>query len=357
VNGGSGGFGMPAVKCTEEDVIEVVVRAVEEGKPVNSRRELVERLKKHCGYSSPSNAYRLIKILEGRGVLRYIVGYGYIISNPEHDDLIMRTYELLLDMLVSKAKPVSTILSNEGFTRYYGRELSEAHMLDLMVMALEHAITASPEWFARIGMVVDNVRELRELRGQRDMVEMEINRVTYMDAEGKRLIREDFADEAGKLLNVDETRKYEVASSLNTYRELIVRNGCYKVAESYKSKPYLETLCRWMEDMEALEREAPRVYNLFKLTERMVLLEDRIKELELKIWGPNNELERDLVSWIRKFSLESRLAGYLKGWCESCGKSSTSGELKPFIEEFIERKVIEFLRNAFITSKAPRIIY
>jgi hypothetical protein len=356
VYGGSGGFGMPAVKCTEEDVIEVVVRAVEEGRPVKSRRELVEKLMEHCGYSSPSNAYRLIKILEGRGILRYIVGYGYIISNPEHDDLIMRTYELLLDILVSRAKPVSTILSSEGFTRYYGRELSEAHMLDLMVMALEHAITASPEWVAKIGMVVDSVRELRELRDQRDMVEMEINSVIYMDSERERLIREDFADEVTKLLNVDETRKYEVASILSAYRELIARNGCYKVAES-SSYPFLRTLCKWMDDMEAFEREAPRVYMLFKLTERMVQLEDRIKELERKIWGPNNELERDLVNWIRKFSLESRLAGHLKGWCESCGKSSTGGELKPFIEEFIERKVIEFLRNAFITSKAPRIIY
>jgi hypothetical protein len=356
VYGGSGGFGMPAVKCTEEDVIEVVVRAVEEGRPVKSRRELVEKLMEHCGYSSPSNAYRLIKILEGRGILMYIVGYGYIISNPEHDDLIMRTYELLLDILVSRAKPVSTILSSEGFTRYYGRELSEAHMLDLMVMALEHAITASPEWVAKIGMVVDSVRELRELRDQRDMVEMEINSVIYMDSERERLIREDFADEVTKLLNVDETRKYEVASILSAYRELIARNGCYKVAES-SSYPFLRTLCKWMDDMEAFEREAPRVYMLFKLTERMVQLEDRIKELERKIWGPNNELERDLVNWIRKFSLESRLAGHLKGWCESCGKSSTGGELKPFIEEFIERKVIEFLRNAFITSRAPRIIY
>jgi hypothetical protein len=345
---------MPAVKCTEEDVIEVVARAVKEGRPVKSRKELVERLMEHCGYSSPSNAYRLIKILEGRGALRYITGYGYIVSNPEHDDLIMRTYELLLDILVSRAKPVSTILSSEGFTRYYGRELSEAHVLDLMVMALEHAITASPEWVARIGMVVDSVRELRELRGQRDVVEMEINRLIYAEREG--LIREDFADEVRKLLNVDETRKYEVASVLNAYRELIVRNGCYKVAES-SSYPYLRTLCKWMEGMDAFEREAPRVYRLFKLTERMVQLEDGIKELERKIWGPNNELERDLVSWIRKFSLESRLAGYLKGWCESCGKSSTGGELKPFIEEFIERKVMEFLRNAFITSRAPRIIY
>ena len=347
---------MPAVKCTEEDVIDVVVRAVEEGRPVKSRRELVERLMEHCGYSSPSNAYRLIKILEGRGVLRYIVGYGYIVSNPEHDDLIMRTYELLLDILVSRAKPVSTILSSEGFTRYYGRELSEAHMLDLMVMALEHAITASPEWVARIGMVVDSVRELRELRDQRDMVEMEIKGVIYEDSERERLIREDFADEVAKLLNVDETRKYEVASILSAYRELIMRSGCYKVAES-SSYPFLRTLCKWMEDTEAFEREAPSVYKLFKLTERMVLLEDRIKELERKIWGPNNELERDLVSWIRKFSLESRLAGYLKGWCEICGKSSTGGELKPFIEEFIERKVIEFLRNAFIASEAPKIIY
>jgi DNA-binding transcriptional regulator YhcF (GntR family) len=345
---------MPAVKCTEEDVIEVVVRAVEEGRPIKSRRELVERLMEHCNYSSPSNAYRLIKILEGRGALRYITGYGYIVSNPEHDDLIMRTYELLLDILVSRAKPVSTILSSEGFTRYYGRELSEAHVLDLMVMALEHAITASPEWVARVGMVVDSVRELRELRGQRDMVEMEINRIIYAEREG--LIREDFADEVRKLLNVDETRKYEVASVLNAYRELIVRNGCYKVAES-SSYPYLRTLCKWMEGMDAFEREAPRVHKLFKLTERMVQLEDRIKELERKIWGPNNELERDLVNWIRKFSLESRLAGYLKGWCESCGKSSTGGELKPFIEEFIERKVIEFLRSVFITSRAPRIIY
>jgi len=344
---------MPAVKCTEEDVIDVVVRAVEEGRPVDSRRELVERLKKHCGYSSPSNAYRLIKILEGKGILRYIVGYGYIVSNPEHDDLIMRTYELLLDILASRAKPVSTILSSEGFTRYYGRELSEAHVLDLMVMALEHAITANPEWVAKIGMVVDSVRELRELRGQRDMVEAEINRIIYAE---KSLIRENFANEVAKLLNVDETRKYEVASILNAYRELIARNGCYKVAES-SSYPFLRTLCRWMDDTEAFEREAPGVYRLFRLTEKMVQLEDRIKELERKIWGPNNELERDLVSWIRKFSLESRLAGYLKGWCESCGRSSTGGELKPFIEEFIERKVIEFLRNAFITSKAPRIIY
>jgi hypothetical protein len=351
---GRGGFRMPAVKCTEEDVIDVVVRAVEEGRPVKSRRELVERLMEHCGYSSPSNAYRLIKILEGRGALRYIVGYGYIVSNPEHDDLIMRTYELLLDILVSRAKPVSMILSSEGFTRYYGRELSEAHVLDLMVMALEHAITASPEWVARIGMVVDSVRELRELRGQRDMVEMEINKVIYRDAERKRLIREDFANEVAKLLNVDETQKYEIAGSLNAYWEDIVRNGCYRVAESYPSKPYLKTLCKWVEGMEALEREAPRVYKLFKLTERMVQLEDRVKELERKIWGPNNELERDFLNWIRKFSLESRLAGYLKGWCEGCGKSSTGGELKPFIEEFIERKVMEILRNAFI-SQAPRI--
>jgi len=187
-------------------------------------------------------------------------------------------------------------------------------------------------------------------------VDMEINRIIYGD-ERKSLIREDFANEVIKLLNVDETRKYEVATVLSAYRELIVRNGCYKVAESYPSYPYLRTLCKWMDDMEAFEREAPMVYRLFKLTERMVQLEDKVKELERKIWGPNNELERDFLNWIRKFSLESRLAGYLKGWCEICGKSSTGGELKPFIEEFIERKVIEFLRNAFITSRAPRIIY
>jgi Fe2+ or Zn2+ uptake regulation protein len=132
---------MPKLKCTEEDVSEVVKNAIKEGKPLRSRKEIVESLVKRCNYVNVNSAYVRVKKLEERGLLRYVKGYGYVPVEKAHDRLILRTCELLLD-LAGIAKSFSEIL-REGASKYYDEEMPGMAILQMMEKTLEHVITGS----------------------------------------------------------------------------------------------------------------------------------------------------------------------------------------------------------------------
>jgi DNA-binding transcriptional regulator YhcF (GntR family) len=132
---------MPKLKCTEEDVREVVKNAIKEGKPLRSRKELVESLVKRCNYDNVTSAYSRVKKLEERGLLRYVKGYGYVLAEKAHDRLILRTCALLLD-LAGHVKSFSEIL-REGVSKYYDEEMPGITILQLMEKTLEHVITGS----------------------------------------------------------------------------------------------------------------------------------------------------------------------------------------------------------------------
>jgi hypothetical protein len=91
---------------------------------------------KLCGISK-AHAYRLISALMDKGSIAFIPGYGFVAVNRRHLDLILATYELILDAVRSNG------VLDEPLSSYYGVKLSKVTLHTLMGLALMHAITSS----------------------------------------------------------------------------------------------------------------------------------------------------------------------------------------------------------------------
>jgi len=157
---------MPEYKCFEDDAIKIIEKAIREGRTFRSKRDLVKLLVEFCNYEHEASAYRLIKKLETRGLLGYVSGYGYVLADREHDNIIISTCALLLD-LVRPVKPVNEIL-REGFSRYYGEEMPGAVVFRLMERALEHVITSDERLIEEVKKAVPIIEDLEDLREKED---------------------------------------------------------------------------------------------------------------------------------------------------------------------------------------------
>jgi DNA-binding transcriptional regulator YhcF (GntR family) len=342
---------MPKIKCTERDVEKIVRRAIEEGKPVRSKEELVDMLKKHCRYEVESSAYRLVKKLEERGFLRYVRGYGYIITSAgrEHDELILRTCALLLDVVKPTMKPVHEILK-EGFSRYYGEELPGVVVLQLVERVLEHVITSEDGWDKRIEGVAGIIENLGKLEEQLNLLQRERRELTI--ANGNRC-KTDFLEEVAKVLEIQEESRSMQEAYCRTLLDSIIpdivkkrgdiKEACYEWARAgalaEEARPIIKRFC---DKIEILSKEAP-------ITSTIVEIERRMYELSLE----KERMEADARKWYEKlidsieaFYVNSRIwtPGILNGWCEMCRRGFANEKLKIVVKGFIKMIVLEKLK-------------
>jgi hypothetical protein len=333
---------MPKFKCTERDVEEIVRRAIEEGKPVRSKEELVGMLVEHCGYDVESSAYRLVKKLEEKGFLRYVRGYGYIFTSAgrEHDELILRTCALLLDVVKPTMKLVHEILK-EGFSRYYGEELPGVVVLQLMGRVLEHVITSEDKWGERIEGVARIVEKLEQLEEQLNTLQRRRRELTI--ANGNRC-KTDFLEEVTRILEIQyerlSTQESYCRTLLDTIIPDIVKRGDIKEA-CYKQVGDDALLKRFCDKIEILSKEAP-------ITSTIIEIERRMYELSLD----RGRMEEDARKWyeelidsIEAFYVNSRImtSGNLNGWCEMCRRGFANEKLKIVVKGFIKMIVLEKL--------------
>jgi len=136
---------MPVIKCREEDVLEFLRRSLREGRVIRNRDELVKELFKRCGYRDVSGAYKLIKRLEKKGILKHAPGYGYTVpvgaeKESGHDRLIMQTLAMLLDMALDRNFNINA--KNKSLKDYYGERIPILAVKELMGNALLHIATS-----------------------------------------------------------------------------------------------------------------------------------------------------------------------------------------------------------------------
>jgi DNA-binding transcriptional regulator YhcF (GntR family) len=340
---------MPKIKCTERDVEEIVRRAIEEGKPVRSKEELVDMLKKHCRYEVESSAYRLVKKLEERGFLRYVRGYGYIITSAgrEHDELILRTCALLLDMVKPTMKSIHEILK-EGFSRYYGEELPGVVVLQLMERVLEHVITSEDKWDEKIEGVARIIENLGQLEEQLNTLQRKRRELTI--ANGNRC-KTDFLEEVTKVLEI----QYEERSKQEMYCRALpdiipgivkkgdIKEACYEMVKggalAEEARPIIKRFC---DKIEILSKEAP-------ITSTIVEIERKMYELSLDKGRMEEDVRRwyeELLDSIEAFYVNSRImtSGNLNGWCEMCRRDFANEKLKIVVKGFIKMIVLEKLK-------------
>jgi hypothetical protein len=151
---------MPVIKCREEDVLEVLRRSLREGRAIRNKDELVKELVKRCGYRDVSGAYKLIKRLEKKGILKHAPGYGYTVPAEKesgHDRLIMQTLAILLDMAWDRNFNINA--KNKSLKDYYGERIPILAVKELMGNALLHIATSREDLakelkeIARLGLL------------------------------------------------------------------------------------------------------------------------------------------------------------------------------------------------------------
>jgi hypothetical protein len=346
---GEGGcLHMPRSNCTEETVREVVERALREGRPIRSKKELVDILIRRCGYEdkTKSSAYRLLKKAEERGFLRFIPNYGYVLGGSEHDSLIMRTCALILDILEPGVKHPGDILR---FERYYGEEVPWVAMVEFMERTLEHVITSMNGWGEEVRRVVGLYEELEQLKEQEALIL----------GEREELIKGREAEYMGEVERILELkqwqdREYHARALPDVLISHIVRGGdlreaCYnRVRElSNEWRSIYEHFC---DKIEILGREAPVTYAI-------VQIERRRYEVRLKIEEVRGRIERwydRLVERLKTFYINSKLSNTISGWCEDC-RGSVEAELKTTARNFVKERVEESLKKLQILPGIVRI--
>jgi hypothetical protein len=334
---GEGGcLHMPRSNCTEETVREVVERALREGRPIRSKKELVDILIRRCGYEdkTKSSAYRLLKKAEERGFLRFIPNYGYALGGSEHDSLIMRTCALILDTLEPGAKRPAYVLR---FERYYGEEVPWVAIVEFMERTLEHVITSMDGWSEEVRRVVGLYEELEQLKEQKALIL----------GEREELIKSRKAEYMGEVERILELKSPE---SSTDYAELlsevliprVVRSedqkkACYNRIEDL-SISYRPILKRFCDKIEVLSSEAPVIYAIMQIERRYVEVELKIEE----VWERIERWYDRLVERLKTFYINSKLSNTISGWCEDC-RGSVEAELKTIAKNFVKERVEKLL--------------
>jgi len=346
---------MPKYKCLEDDAVEIIEKAIREGRIFRSRRELVELLVEYCkskhknGTYSEFSAYRLIKKLERKGLLRHVLGYGYVIADRGHESLITNTCALLLD-LVRPIKPVNEIL-REGFSRYYGEEMPGVIVLHLMERALEHVITSDERLLEEVKKSAPMFEDLKDLREKEEALLKK-----YGD-----LIRT-----KGVAYNIDLIKEIERVLELKSPADTIyyanilldkdhglitdivknddVKNACYENILRYP-EDLRQNIVRFCDKIDILEKDAPIIFSIIRIMRERYEINLKVREVEEKI----ERLYDKVINFMETFYLNTRMSGILTGWCEICRKGSVDNELKKFVKNFIKSKIEELLRGVWTT--------
>jgi hypothetical protein len=338
---------MTKPKCLEDKIIWFIVERVEEGKSIKSADELAKEVMKLCRISE-AHAYRLIRALMDKGSIAFIPGYGFIVVNRRHLDLILATYELILDAVRSG-------VLDEPPSGYYGVKLSKETLHTLMSLALMHAITSMIGWRDEVGKVAEIVRELRGVEEKLALIEKEAYELVKKET---GVFKEEFIEEFRRVLNIEPPHNpVTIANILDTLLPSIansvdVKGACYGLVLGEKALLpeyfFLKTFC---DKMDVLEKEAPILHaRLRKEVERAQLKsEARRLEREIEEWYKNLE-ER-----IKKLALELRTYGGLQGRCWLCVKGFRDEELEFVVEDFIKRRKLMEIRVAEVKEVIPRL--
>jgi len=323
-------------KCTEETVREVVERALREGRPIRSRRELVDILASRCGYEGKvkSSAYRLVKKAEEGGFLRFIPNYGYVLGGSEHDSLIMRTCALILDILEPGVKQPGDILR---FERYYGEEVPWVAVVEFMERTLEHVITSMDGWGEEVKRVVGLYEELEQLKEQEALILREREElIKSREAE--------YMGEVEKILELKQRqdREYHARALPDVLISHIVGGGdlkeaCYNRVKELPTE-WHSTYEHFCDKIDVLDKEAPVTYAIVQIERRRYEVRLKIEEVRMRIerWYDR------LVERLKTFYINSKLSNTISGWCENC-RGSVEVELKTTARNFVKERVEESL--------------
>lgn len=326
------------IKCREEDVLEVLRRSLREGRTI-TKDELVKELVKRCGYRDVSGAYKLIKRLEKKGILKHAPGYGYTVPSEEesgHDRLIMQTLAMLLDMAWDMDFNINA--KKKSLKDYYGERIPILAVKELMGNALLHIATSREDLakelkeIARLGLLEkyeDLLKRWRKLLS-------EVEDLGRSVSEDEHFFLGEFIDEAAKILELEEEadarRYYEMVKKLikSVGGKSRVKEECYREVERFEDREILKRLC---DKIDKLDEIAPKLSDMVKL-EQLAVERDRIeKELE-EIAGVLGRFYRVLVGGMRSFYIDAMATGHTKGWCRICG-GGIDQELSHSIESLI----------------------
>jgi hypothetical protein len=343
---------MPEYKCFEDDAIKIIEKAIREGRTFRSRRELVELLVEYCksrhesGTYTESSAYRLIKKLETKGLLRHVLGYGYVLADREHDNIIMSTCALLLDLL-RPVKPVNEIL-REGFSRYYGEEMPGAVVLHLMERALEHIITSDERLIEEVKKAMPILEDLEDLREKEDTL---LNKYWDLIKERGDEYKISFIKEIERILELKPPAEPVLYTKIlldrlipNIVKNDNIKDSCYREIDKYQGD-MRQNLMRFCDKIDILEKEAPTISSIMHIVRERYEINMKAKKLEEKI----ERLYDKIINSMETFYLNTKMSGILTGWCEICRKGSVDNELKKFVKNFIKSKIEELLRGVWTT--------
>jgi hypothetical protein len=317
--------------CRDDDVIEVIRSALREGRAIKTRQELVNRLKERCGYRNISSAYKLIKKLEERGVLRFVSTYGYMDTVAGHDRLIMQTLALILDM--AHARDFSAASLERLVNKSYREEMPIPVARRLMAEAILHVATRSgdlAEELKKIARLLDRYDKLfKEWR--LNMAELMKMRTMWEECYMHKAAKEVIAVlELGQ--GADANHYYKRVEDLmgRIARESDVRVACYREAERFEDREILKRLC---DKIDKLDMIAPGLSHTLK--EEKLSSETFKKETALrKIIGELGGLFGKMLDAITSFYIDAKATGRLAGWCRLCG-GRIDNELVQSIEKMI----------------------
>jgi hypothetical protein len=327
-------------KCTEDKIIWFIVERVERGKPVKSVDELAKEVMKLCEISE-AHAYRLIKALMDKGSIAFIPGYGLIVVNRRHLDLILATYELILDAVRSYG------ILDEPPSSYYGVKLSKETLHTLMSLALMHAITSMVGWRDEVGRVAEIVRELSGVEEKLALIKREPHELVR---EETGMFKKEFVEELKRVLDIKPPQDPVVIANKVLDRLLPsiansvdIKGACYGLVLGEKAwwSEFFKTLC---DKMDVLEKEAPILHARLRKEFEMAPLESEARRLEREI----EEWYKNLEEQIKKLALELRTYGGLQSRCWLCVKGFRDEELELVIEDFIKRRKLTEIRVAML---------
>jgi hypothetical protein len=334
---------MPRQKCVEDDVIEVIEKAIREGRTFKSRKDLVEELVEYCNYEHEASAYRLIKKLEEKGLLRYVSGYGYVLVDRGHENIIVRTCALLLD-LIRPVKPVNEIL-REGFARYYGEEIPGTVVLQLMERVLEHVVTSDERLIEEVKKAVPILEDLEDLREKEDAL---LNKFWDL-IKGREDYKINFIKEIERILELKPPADPVLYANIlldglipSIVKNDDIKDSCYREINKYP-EDMRQNLMRFCDKIDILEKDAPVISSIMRVVRERHEINLKARKLEEKI----ERLYDKVMNSMEDFYLNAKISGRLAGWCEICRKGSVNNELKMFVKSFIKSKVEGLFRGVW----------
>jgi hypothetical protein len=338
---------MTKPKCPEDRIVWFVVERVEQDKPVRFMDELAGEISSLCRISK-DHAYRLIKALMDKGSIAFIPGFGFVAVNRKHLDLILATYELILDAARSGG------LLEEPPSSYYGVKLSRETLYALIRLALEHAITSMARWEDEIERIAKIVRELRGVEEKLALIKKEADELVRRDI---GVFKEEFVEELKRVLDIKPPRDpVAVAEAVldrllpSIANSIDVKGACYGLMLGEKAwwSEFFKTLC---DKMDVLEREAPILYARLRKEVEMAPLRSKSSKLEEEV----EEWYNRLMEWIKVLALKLRTYGGLQGRCWLCVRGFRDEELELVVEDFIRRRKLTEIKVAEVKEVIPRL--